>query len=693
MYLKSIRLRDWKGYAGDATFEFPRPTKRKNVVLIGAKNGHGKTSLLEALMLGLYGRDALHLVARADQRAGDDDKYALSYDEFLQRALHARALEAGRTSMTVEITLVDEEEEIVSIERTWHFKTSGGHRRNEEDVRLWRGVDREPIRAPKLEDRDDFVRSFVARHLLPVHLAQFFLFDGEQVQRLAQREMAAQVRTGIEGMLGVATLRTLRDDLREYSGTRRRAVTTPGDETLTRLHAEIEELETSVRTKTAESGDILKQHQPLRDRRGQLTRELSSLHGGSIANVKELHERRSRVQRELDRLREQLAGLLSTDLALAVVGRELRDKVRKRLSAEQERAKWEAGKAHSAGQLGRFLSGLAEARPAFEPPLTKPQAAALEGKVRTAWESLWFPPPTNCAESYRHQYLNESDRSLVTRRLDRVDEMAFGALEELMHAIDESDRDVRKITGQLASLEGVEEPIRRITDEMERIDKQEREFEIRSRELDRALVTEREQLNVKRQNHTRMASERQRAEPHLARVALADNISALIDNVIDESLESYVDSVGREMTDVFRLMAHKKNLSEIKIERDCTVRLLAKGGRDLRDLDASAGENQVFSFALIAAIARAATERGFPIVIDTPLARLDAQHRVNILRYFTERAGEQVVLLSQDAEVTGQYLDVVRDRVSQTYLIEHEEIDNGVGVNQVRKGQYFERVV
>ncbi|MFT3769718.1 MAG: AAA family ATPase [Minicystis sp.] len=477
MYLKSIRLRDWKGYAGEATFEFPRPTKRKNVVLIGARNGHGKTSLLEALMLGLYGRDALQLVARADQRASDEDKFALSYDEFLQRALHARALEAGRTSMTVEVTLEDGDE-IVSIERTWHFKTNGGHRRNEEDVRLWRGADREPIRAPKLEDRDDFVRGFVARHLLPVHLAQFFLFDGEQVQRLAQRDMAAQVRTGIEGMLGVATLRKLRDDLREYSGMRRRSVTTPGDETLTRLRAELEELEKSIRSKAEESAEVLQQLGPLRERRSQLTRELSSLHGGSIANVKELHERRSRVQRELDRFREQLAGLLSADLALAIVGKELRDKVRRRLTAEQERAKWEAGKAHSAGQLGRFLSGLATASPPFDPPLTSPQVTALEAKVRTAWESLWFPPPANCAENYRHRYLNETERARVAGRLDRVDEMAFGALEELLHSIDESERDVRKITGQLASLEGVEEPIRKITDEMERIDKQEREFEL-----------------------------------------------------------------------------------------------------------------------------------------------------------------------------------------------------------------------
>ena len=64
MYIRSIRLRDWKAYA-NAGFEFPVPTKNKNVVLIGAKNGYGKTSLLEAIVLGLYGREGMNALARA----------------------------------------------------------------------------------------------------------------------------------------------------------------------------------------------------------------------------------------------------------------------------------------------------------------------------------------------------------------------------------------------------------------------------------------------------------------------------------------------------------------------------------------------------------------------------------------------------------------------------------------------------
>lgn len=53
MYLRSIQLRDWKAYAS-GQFDFPIPTKSKNVILISAKNGYGKTSRLEAIF-GLEG--------------------------------------------------------------------------------------------------------------------------------------------------------------------------------------------------------------------------------------------------------------------------------------------------------------------------------------------------------------------------------------------------------------------------------------------------------------------------------------------------------------------------------------------------------------------------------------------------------------------------------------------------------------
>ena len=45
-----------------------------------------------------------------------------------------------------------------------------------------------------------------------------------------------------------------------------------------------------------------------------------------------------------------------------------------------------------------------------------------------------------------------------------------------------------------------------------------------------------------------------------------------------------------------------------------------------------------------------------------PLARLDTDHRTNVLRYFATQASEQVVFLSQPDEVHGPYLQAIAPR-------------------------------
>jgi DNA sulfur modification protein DndD len=69
MHISQITLRDWKAYT-TANFDFPPPAKNKNIILIGAPNGYGKTSLFEAVVLGMFGRDGLPLIARSPFSGG-----------------------------------------------------------------------------------------------------------------------------------------------------------------------------------------------------------------------------------------------------------------------------------------------------------------------------------------------------------------------------------------------------------------------------------------------------------------------------------------------------------------------------------------------------------------------------------------------------------------------------------------------
>jgi DNA sulfur modification protein DndD len=162
----------------------------------------------------------------------------------------------------------------------------------------------------------------------------------------------------------------------------------------------------------------------------------------------------------------------------------------------------------------------------------------------------------------------------------------------------------------------------------------------------------------------------------------------MIHAIVEEAFPSHIQNVADAMSRAYLAMAHKEVVKRIEIAPDCSVRLIGSSGRNLRDMDASAGESQIFALSLIAAIAEV-SERIFPIIMDTPLARLDPDHRRNMLKFFTN-SRNQVILLSQPDEVRGEYLDLIKPKILKAIHLVHEEISDGVGRSDLAEGYFHE---
>jgi DNA sulfur modification protein DndD len=265
--------------------------------------------------------------------------------------------------------------------------------------------------------------------------------------------------------------------------------------------------------------------------------------------------------------------------------------------------------------------------------------------------------------------------------------LGVAELEQLLADHDEATVQFNRLGHQIAALSGVEDRIRDDMSELERLNQQAGRLREQMGELTRQQQSDTGELSRLRAEAGRMAARHESAQPSLARAAKAEKIATLISEAIEDLYPKYVARLGDEMTLVYKQLAHKSLVKKIEIARDCTVKLLGDKGHDIRTMDSSAGEEQIFALSLIAAIAKVSGTK-VPIVMDTPLARLDTDHRSNVLRYFAAQAGEQVIFLSQPDEIHGAYLKVVADRVCAKYHIEFEELDNGVGKAHVRKG-YF----
>lgn len=688
MHLRSVSLRDWKAYEA-VRFDFPEPQHNRNVILIGGQNGFGKTTLFEAIALGLYGAYGLPLISRATA-AADEQSRGSSFKNFIERALNGRAIRLGRRSCHITLTFQDQAGNPIVIERTWHFTDAGRLRpgENAENVRIMRGLGREVIGPGVTEaDPQGWYRDWIARTFMPASLASFFLFDGEAASVYAERDMAVQVREGIEGLLGLNWFRTLSDSLRDYA-TKRRSEVPRGVNTdaVTALELSISVLATELDAAEKRLDQIVPDLADAELEREGLTRELASYGTGTRAQLEELIKERADQGKAYDLAREKLFDIASDDLPLALCGSPLRARLAERLKREQRLAQWQASTNEGRGRIADVIAGVEQELTAVVPPLAPQQGEWVKEAVRRALDRLWHPAPDDAADSFRHLHAQGNVGERVLGRLDQAAKITVETVSSLLGAMARSAAALRDVN---AAIQAAEVPAPQLEQKRARI----AELNSRIRALSEEqgakgnfLASRKADLEQKRKELGRLTGQLdQSARP--ARLAKrAEEVALMLDDLASDAWPVQAQSIASAMTCAVKAMAHRNDyLNRVEITNDGQVMLLAPDGRNLREFDLSAGEKQIFTQALFWAIAHV-SGRVFPLVIDTPLGRLDQQHRLNVLRHLVQRDG-QVILISTNTEVVGPYLDAIRPRVLKACIIENST-DGDIGSSWPVEG-YF----
>lgn len=452
MQLRKIGIRDWKCYQGRVEFAFPPAVDGRNLSLIGAANGFGKTALYEAVVLGLFGRDGMPLLYRARFEVSGDNQNDQTYVQFLSRTdgrdgvLNRAAFSAGVYDCSVELTFDDEAGRPVLLQRKWHFTPQGVFRRYDEEVQAYEGLERKPIgrRGGSANDRLDWYRDWVAKTFVPYYLGWFFLFDGEMVKTFADQGMRDQVRNGIEGLLGLPLLRDLATDLRNYARVRGSMGGAPQNGTVKETEAEEESLAGRLHEVIAEEKQLDTDLRRLETEREELTRMLHGLSTGTQASRQELYQRLAQRRTDLQGAKDRLADAMEVDLSLALPGHRLRLAAETRLRKEQRRQDWLNGQQQGDARLDAYIAAVREALKGVSPPLSKGQSDAVLDEVRSAWGRLWNPPDDDTAESFRHTALLGAERQDTIVRISRI-AAAGGRLLQFLQEIAAHEADIGRL--------------------------------------------------------------------------------------------------------------------------------------------------------------------------------------------------------------------------------------------------------
>lgn len=680
MYIKRLRITNYKVYPGENIIEFsePNPKSRLNTYLFGGLNGAGKTSLLQSIVLGLYGVASEGILF--DRSRGENLQKV--YARFLEEAFAHKAKADGETEMSVEVVLQNNADEI-SIARTWWFKEDG--QLDDEGIEVWVGG--KPLKVTVDEDgRFEVLQEYVDS-LIPSRVAKFFFFDGEEIKSISERDPSAAVIEGLDGLLGFNTLSRLEEDLEKILREIQAQVDdSPSKASYLRAMAECDELTEQKQRFEDELEEI---DRKILDGKAELARideRLTSIfHGANVQESSDLIDRISEMEGESRALTNEI-GRFVGDLLYVALPAGLLAETGKRLDGELEGRTWSTNKKQFDPQRDKVLDRLFGASaPQPDPALTSGQTSFLRKRLIDEWTQMFYPPPDGVPET---TLFDDWPTGTFEDALRHLDEVQTRTRQELVTRIGRRN----KIERELQKLRQAHKQFQVGPEAQTAIDRKSElaanlaELQMESSNLQRQITAITAEIGNASAQVSKLAENVSQTEAVRKRYETAREIRLTIREFMDELRRRRVSELSRRMSDMMMKLAHKDDLvSKISIDPSSYVlKILNSKGEEVQS--PSAGEREVFALSMLWGLAQI-SKRNLPVVIDTPLGRLDTIHRAAIVKHYFPQAGEQVIILSTDSEIDEQWYKALKPSIVQEYVLEHDDADE---VTTIVSDRYFD---
>lgn len=657
MILDCIKITNFGAYVG-VQQAILTPEPGKPVVLFGGMNGGGKTTLLDALQLAFYGPKA-----RLSNRA------ARSYKDYLRESINS-TVDPG-VGASISLT---------------YRRVLSGKQVSFEITRAWRIVDgtvEESFAVMKDGSPDRFSTDHwdeVVESYLPSSIAHLFFFDGEQIKSLAEGRHAAEILgTAVHSLLGLDLVERLDADLKVFE--RRKRSEDADSKTAAEMQALQQELSELDRLQVA----VLEEE-------GSMTNAVGRAH-------KELADKEAEFRREGGELFETRQSIESGFLSL-----------KNRRSALEARLR-----TLSAGVLPlRMVSGLLEQAQVLVEQDNKVRSARAVSDVLNARDKQLL-------KSLGAQKLSATALATVKSVLDRDrgERAALGKQRLILDAPEQTSNQlqhlletqlpaaVQEAADSEAELRRLEEEIIRTESDLARVPTAERLATIQEDlvQFRKAHVDAVHALELLRARKDALQRQQETTRQRLLRVerdnwengVKTDDRARILKHSpkVRKTLETFRSKVvshhsanlQRLMLESFQQLLRKGNLVTGLTINPSTFEttLVGREGKALSFDRLSAGERQLLATSMLWGLARA-SGRPIPTVIDTPLGRLDSEHRNHLVERYFPNASHQVLLLSTDEEIVGSSYQTLKPWLSRSYLLDHDDATSSTTI----KPGYFQ---
>lgn len=670
MLLSKIILNDFGVYRGTNEFDL-RTSPEKPIILCGGRNGSGKTTLFDSIMLCLYGQDSF------DQKISKKQ-----YHDRMSRAFHrdlGKKKSADLASITVEFDYSHHGQiTTYHVERIWY--NSDGEI-NEELI-----IKKKPKLDTEFENLDSLEKSewqLFINQLIPKGIAKLFFFDGEKIQRIAEEGSEDQyIRSSFDTLLGLDIVNQLNSDL---------------GFALDRINDEVHpsEIECNIKTAQREKDEIqsridsnfekqvyIKSEISNIQKKIQVKEELFSKLGGNFYEKhEELLSSKFLHQAGLEKIENQIRELCADELPFTLIPKQL-EELKQEIQSDQNKVQTIYEKKILEKNFEDIIKQINSSN--FLSQFDKSTRHNLKKELESIFDkkitSLKLNQPTTLSFS-----LKDMERmSILIEKIGKI------GLEKIQSLAQSYNKTVDTLNTVKTALENIpkDNEIGPLLSEINQYNKELGMLEEKLAELKIQENIERHHLNKKNKSIRTNFDKKFSDKRVLDGLELGPKIHLVLDEYSNLLRAKKLELLEYYVLDGLKMLFHKNDfINKVVISKETfEVKLYKENDDEITKDMLSKGELQMFATAVVWGLAKT-SGRPLPFVIDTPLARLDEEHRDNLIDNFFPYASHQIVIFSTNSEVNQRLYQRLEPSIARLFVIKY---DSTTGTTLQEEGYFFE---
>ena len=659
MIINEITLTDFRAFAGKQTLPLNPVDDQKPIILFGGLNGTGKTSTLMAIKLAFLGKDSLERNISKKE-----------YEAFLVSCIHrnsASVIPKRQASVSLVFTLPSSESfDEYRITREWAIEPN-------QKVIESLSISQDGLILEELSSEQ--CQSFL-NDIIPPGVANLLFFDGEKISELAEDTNGLALGDSIKKLIGVDLLDTLNTDLKSIQ---RRVLKRSGDKIISlkieELENELKNTRRKIQKARLDINDKTVIHNEIKAEEFEQNQHLQS-RGGAWADAREVFlQEEASLRAKIDSLESKLREIISTNLPLGLAP-SFTKKVIDTLSNE------------NAIQTQRKVNILLSQKMSK----TKKGLLALHGpseveKIVDIIEKNLFIKldDTKLVHDISESQISHFNSSLISA-------------EDSIHKAQSISIELDKLN---ENLERLEHNINRAPDEeaLAILKTKIESIALKKYEQSSKIIQAKSSLKSLLNDAISITFELRKLNNELNKslddnrvVDLCSRSSSVISKFAKSVTARKVVELETELKFSYSRLSRKKTLIPTpKIDPETfNIYLYDNGGSEINKQEMSAGEKQIFAIAMLEALGKVSGKE-LPVIIDTPLGRLDSHHREKILLEYFPKASHQVIILSTDTEINEDYQKQLSNHISHSIKLDYSEeskstvVSNGYFWNDEQK--------